>query len=199
MSVCGIVLAAGAGTRYGGPKALARDASGEPWIGRAVEALRRGGCAPILVALGASAAEARDLVPHDATPVIVPDWADGLSATLRATLAAAGGTEASAALLIPVDTPDLPAAVVARLAAGTEDGGADDAGADTAPDDSVLRRAVYDGAPGHPVVIGRRHWGDLAATLTGDRGAGAYLSAHGAERVECADLWDGADVDERVG
>lgn len=184
MSVCGIVLAAGAGTRYGGPKALARTASGEPWVARAVAALRDGGCDPLLVALGAGAPEARALVPRGATPIVVADWAEGIAATVRASLAAAAGTDAVAAVLVPVDTPDMPAAVVRRLAADAYD--------------AVLRRAVYDGAPGHPVVVGRRHWEDLAAALEGDRGAAAYLAAHDAERIACADLWDGADVDVRA-
>lgn len=184
MSVCGIVLAAGAGTRYGGPKALARSASGEAWIARAVEALTGGGCDPVLVALGAAAGEAVDLVPDGAAPIVVASWEEGLAATVQAALVAAGDTDATAALLVPVDTPDMPTAVVARLAAGAHD--------------AVLRRAVYGGTPGHPVVIGRRHWSALAADLVGDRGAGAYLAAHDAERVECSDLWDGADIDVRT-
>lgn len=179
--VCGVVLAAGAGTRCGGPKALARTASGEPWVARAVAALAAGGCDPLFVTLGADLTAA-GLVPGKAAVIVAPDWADGLSASVRAGLAAAAGTSTHAALLVPVDTPQMPAAVVARLAAGA--------------DGATLRRAVYHGQPGHPVVVGRRHWAELAAAVTGDRGAGAYLAAHDADEVECADLWDGADIDE---
>ena len=194
--VCGIVLAAGAGTRYGMPKALVTPPDGVPWIRRAVEALLAGGCAPVFVALGAAHEVARGLVPTtDARVVIVPvpDWASGLSASVRAALAAADEAGSLAAVLIPVDTPGLPAEAVARVAAGA--------------DGSALRRAVYGDAPGHPVVIGHRHWAALARDLRGgggggrvggrggDRGAGAYLEAHGAVRVECGDLWDGMDVD----
>ena len=35
-----------------------------------------------------------------------------------------------------------------------------------------------------------------AQTLSGDRGARAYLVAHGVDEVECSDLWDGVDRDE---
>ncbi len=42
--VAGIVLAAGDGTRAGGPKALRRDSTGMPWLVRAKDALREGGC-----------------------------------------------------------------------------------------------------------------------------------------------------------
>jgi CTP:molybdopterin cytidylyltransferase MocA len=72
--VCGLVLAAGAGTRFGGPKALAREPDGTPWIALAVRMLRAAGCDPVLIALGASADEARPLVPAGAQVVIVPDW-----------------------------------------------------------------------------------------------------------------------------
>ena len=44
--------------------------------------LRAAGCAPVLVALGAAADEARGLVPADADIVIVEDWPEGLSASL---------------------------------------------------------------------------------------------------------------------
>lgn len=185
---CGIVLAAGAGTRYGMPKALVVGPDGIPWIVRAVETLLAGGCAQVVVALGAERAAAARLVPAGGGRVEiveVADWADGLSATVRAALASLAASDAvrgvSAAVLVPVDTPGLPPAAVARLAAGADAG--------------TLRRAVYDGVPGHPVVIGRAHWAALAASLGGDQGAGPYLTAHGAERIECGDLWDGSDID----
>ena len=180
------MLAAGAGTRFGGPKALARESDGTPWIELAVRMLRAAGCAPVLVALGACAEEARGLVPPDADIVMVEDWPEGLSASLRAGLAAASAGLAEAVLITPVDTPGATADAAARVISH--------AGAPLA---SELARAVYDGRPGHPVLIGRDHWAALAETLTGDSGAGAYLTGHGALAVECSDLWSGADVDRR--
>ena len=179
--ICGIVLAAGAGSRFGGPKALARTPVGEPWIARAVATLRGGGCDEVLVALGAGRAEAAPLVPPGAVAVEVPQWVSGVSASIRAALGTASAGAAAAALIVPVDTPTMPAAVVTRLAAV--------AGRD------ALARAVYAGAPGHPVLIGRKWWDAVAAAVTGDRGAGPYLAAHAATRIECGDLWDGADID----
>ena len=184
--VCGLVLAAGAGTRFGGPKALAREPDGTPWIALAVGMLRDAGCDPVLVALGASADEAEPLVPAGAQVVIVPDWSDGLSASLRAGLGAASALSSAAVLVTPVDTPGATADAAARVI--------DRSGV---PLSAVLARALYAGRPGHPVLIGRDHWTALAGTLTGDSGAGAYLSAHGALAVECGDLWSGADVDHR--
>lgn len=181
VDVCGIVLAAGGGTRYGHPKALAREPDGTAWVARAVRTLTDAGCSLVLVALGAARDEAAPLVPAPARIVLVVDWAEGLAATLRASLAAAEDTDAVAALVVPVDVPDLPASVCRRLLGHASTG--------------ALVRAVYRGEPGHPVLIGRGHWPELARTASGDRGAGPYLRAHGARAIECSDLWHGADVD----
>jgi CTP:molybdopterin cytidylyltransferase MocA len=182
--VCGIVLAAGAGTRFGGPKALARDAAGVPWLQRAVDALRGGHCADLIVVLGAGADAAAPLVPAGARIVVASDWVEGLSRSLVAGLAAAAG--ADAAIVVPVDTPELPAGAVARvIAAGLPAPGA------------ALARAVYDGEAGHPVLLGAAHWDALAAQVSGDVGAGPYLRRNAATAVECGDLWSGHDRDGR--
>lgn len=180
---CGLVLAAGAGRRFGGPKALARTAAGTPWVALAVRALREGGCSEVLVTLGASADEALPLLPAGVTVVRVADWRTGIAASVRAGLAAAGAGCASAVVVLPVDTPDAPSSSVARLARRA------------GPD--ALAYAVYDGSPGHPVLIGRDHWSAVAASARGDVGARPYLVAAGADAVECGDLWSGADRDER--
>lgn len=182
----GLVLAAGAGTRFGGPKALARTPDGDPWLRRAVDALRRAGCAPVLVVVGAAAEEARALVPRTARVVLAEQWSEGLSASLKAGLRALGDSDedAQAVLITLVDLPDLPVAACLRLLEG-------EMNADS------LRQAVYDGTPGHPVLLGRRHWSAARDALHGDRGAGAYLAAAGARQVECGDLFTGADIDRR--
>jgi CTP:molybdopterin cytidylyltransferase MocA len=189
MRWCGLVLAAGAGTRFGGPKGLARTAEGETWVGRAVAMLDAAGCPEILVAVGARADDVAALVPAPARVVVVPDWADGLGATLRAGLDAAASLDVDALVVTPVDTPDAPPSAVVRVL----DRARQAAGAPTA----VLARAVYAGRPGHPVVIGRDHWDGVRAGLAGDTGAGRYLTAHHALDVGCGDLWSGHDVDRR--
>ncbi|MDZ8276440.1 nucleotidyltransferase family protein [Microbacterium aquimaris] len=187
--IVGLVLAAGAGTRFGGPKGLARDAAGTPWVERAVDTLRRGGCGRVLVAVGARGDEVAALVPPGAEVVEAAGWADGLSATLRAGLATAvpsGPVRPAAVVILPVDVPDAPPSAVRRVVAAA------DADLSTA-----LVQATYDGAPGHPVLIGAEHAPALAESVAGDDGARLYLRTHGVIRVECGDLWSGADIDTR--
>ena len=52
----GVLLAAGAGRRAGGPKALRVDADGTSWLLRSIAVLRDGGCAAVIVVLGCQAA-----------------------------------------------------------------------------------------------------------------------------------------------
>ncbi len=176
----GIVLAAGAGTRYGCPKALAE---GGAWLRAAIAALREGGCARVVVVLGATGPNHQGLgIPPDVRTVWAHDWARGLSASLRAGLRAAAGGDY--AVIMPVDTPDVGAAVVARVVEA----------ALHAP--SGLARAVFAGRPGHPVVIGHSHWAGVVAAATADQGAAAYISARDdMVCVTCDDLATGIDHD----
>ncbi|WP_431843654.1 nucleotidyltransferase family protein [Calidifontibacter indicus] len=184
-SAAGVLLAAGAGRRIGGPKALRHDADGTSWLLRAVGVLRDGGCDPIVVVLGAAADEAAELLTGDTVrTVLAADWDEGMGASLRAGLRALGETDSAVAVVHLVDLPDVGPDVLARL---REAAGGDESG---------LVRAEYGGRPGHPVVIGRAHWADLAAELEGDEGARCYLKKHGAQVVECGDLARGDDVDE---
>lgn len=181
-SVVGLLLAAGAGRRFGGPKALARETDGMSWLLRSVQALRP--CAEIVVVLGAEAEQAAALLPMSVARIRADDWAEGMGASLRAGLLALTPTDHDVALVSLVDLPDVDAAVVARLVAAA-----------TGPD--VLARAAYDGVPGHPVLLGRDHWAGVVETSTGDRGARDYLASHEVALVECGDLATGADVDAR--
>ena len=179
-SVQGLLLAAGEGRRMGMPKALVRDGDGASWLRRSLAALRDGGCADVTVVLGAGAAEARLLLDSGAHVVVAGDWAEGMGASLRAGLQAL--PVAAAALVTLVDLPDVGPDVVRRVLAAA-----------TGP--QVLARASYAGEPGHPVLLGRDHWAEIAATATGDRGARDYLADHDVTLVECGDLATGADRD----
>ena len=176
MSITGVVLAAGAGTRMGTPKALLSTPGGESWPAVACRLLLDAGCDRVVVVLGASAASVN--LPTDAsiTTVVNADWASGMASSLRLGLEAATG---EAALVTVVDMPELPLAVARRVVASG----------------APLARAVFESRPGHPVLIAAEHWAPIAASVSGDHGARAYLDAHGVVDVECGDLYDGHDLD----
>ena len=187
----GVLLAAGAGRRMGGPKALLRDESGVPFVDRAVGRILDGGCDGVTVVLGAAADEVRALLDEagwsqdDAVSVVVADaWAEGMGASLRAglTAVAAAPVAVTAALVSLVDLPDVGDDVVRRvLGSGV--------------DEDALARASYDGVAGHPVLLGRGHWAGVVAVASGDRGARDYLRGRDVRLVECGDLATGRDVD----
>ena len=182
----GLLLAAGAGSRMGRPKALVHDERGS-WLVRGVEVLRGGGCDPVLVVLGA-APEAADLLPDGVRAVVAEDWAEGMGASLRAGLAALESSDAEQVVVTLVDLPDLVPQVVQRLLAAAEEAGP-----------AALARAAYDGEPGHPVLIGRDHWPRVREVARGDRGARDLLASAEVLLVECGDLAGGRDVDSFPG
>lgn len=167
----------------GRPKALV-EVDDEPLVLRSLRVLEVGGCRPLVVVLGAAAAEIQALLPLAVHAVVAEGWAEGMGASLRAGLDALAvlDPEPEAALVHLVDLPGVTAAAVARLAAGS------------APD--ALLRSAYEGRPAHPVLIGRLHWLGVRAAATGDAGARGYLAGHpGLRLVECGDLADPDDVD----
>lgn len=193
-AVVGIVLAAGAGRRMGGPKALLR-LEGEPLVARAVRTALLGGCGRVVAVLGSSADSARPIAEAAGAHVVVNTlWREGMGASLRAGLATAARVvpEAKAALVMLVDQPYITSAAVSAVLGARQN--PDDA-ADL--DESILAAAAYDGRRGHPVLLGRAHWDAIRPTLTGDAGARAYLSAHRDEivLVPCDALADPRDLD----
>ncbi|WP_037346545.1 nucleotidyltransferase family protein [Sciscionella sediminilitoris] len=177
--VVGLLLAAGAGTRFGGPKALA-EVGGEPLVLRAIRTLRDGGCAEVLVVLGAAASKVHALLPPEVRSVYAPDWETGMGASLRTGLAAVPDW-ASAVLVHLVDLPGVTAQTVREVGALATR--------------SVLARAGYQGKPGHPVLIGADHLAELGATLHGAHGAKTWLRERTVHLVECARFGHGEDLD----
>ncbi|OUC75728.1 nucleotidyltransferase family protein [Gordonia lacunae] len=177
--VLGVVLAAGAGTRYGKPKILADDGR---WLERAVATLRDGGCAEVTVAMGAAVVEP----PAGAEALVVEDWADGVGATVSAALRWALARSDAAGLAVHVvDTPDSGPEITARLLDAV------------AGERAGLARAVFDGRPGHPVYLGADHFGPALRVVGGDVGAQVYLRSRAVTPVECGDLAAGEDIDEQ--
>lgn len=168
-----LVLAAGASTRMGRPKALL------PWRGRtllahACWAAHRGGAEPVLVVAEAPAALAEaagELPPVRWVPS--PHARSGQSASLRAGLEAAAAAGPAAVLIAPVDLAGLREEAVAAVMAAALGGGAE------------AWAAAYGGdrsSPGHPVALAAAIWGRVGA-LRGDVGARPVLRELGGELV----------------
>jgi CTP:molybdopterin cytidylyltransferase MocA len=150
-AVAGLVLAAGAGRRFGaGPPKQLAELDGRPLLEHVLAAatavLDR-----VVVVVGARAEEVLAGVElHGAEPVVCPEWAEGQAASLRCGVRALAGAER--VLVLVGDQPRVDAALVARLA--------------REPPGS---RAAHDGVPGHPAVLGPAELARVPE-LRGDRG-----------------------------
>lgn len=176
-ALAGIVLAAGEGRRFGGPKAP-HVLDGERLVDRAVRLCRDAGCDPVLVVLGAWI----DEVP-DAAVVVNRDWREGMGSSLRAGLEAAESDPSIERVLVTlVDLPGMSAEALRRVAASP----------------SSIAQGAYNGERGHPVLLSREHWRGVRESAIGDRGARDYLHQHGDEidHVEIGDVATGDDLDE---
>lgn len=162
----GLLLAAGAGRRLGGPKALVR-LDGELLVERGVRLLRDGGCDPVLVVLGAAADEVVARADLGGARVVRnPAWETGMGSSLRAGLAALADSPAGAAVLALVDQPLVGAAAVRRLGAAWR-----------AEPSLSAAVATYGGLPRNPVLLARGAWHAAADAAQGDVGARAFLRA----------------------
>lgn len=157
------------------------DTGDGPWVLRTLDVMA--GLDPLTVVVGAAADEVVALLPPDVRSVPNPAADSGMGSSLRVGLAALDPHRSVAALVMLVDLPDVNAAVLHRvLAAGP-----------VTP--ATLRRAAYDGTPGHPVLLGADHWAAAAGVAVGDRGARDLLNAREVRLVECGDLAHGRDRD----
>lgn len=185
----GIVLAAGAGRRMGGPKAVL-ELRGVPLVAHVVRAALDGGCEQVLAVLGAGAEQAKPFAEAAGAMVVAnPRWAEGMSGSLELGLstAAAVAPWATAAMVLLVDQPYITASAVSALLTAQRD--PEHAG--------ILAAAAYQGRRGHPVLVGREYWPELRATLSGDEGAERFL--HGRRNevilVPCDAVADPRDLD----
>lgn len=180
----GIVLAAGGGRRFGQPKAAVRFA-GRLLVELAVDALRDGGCDPVIAVLGAGAPDVVARARLDCVTVATnPDWRDGIGASLRTGLAAAELAGAPAVVVVLVDQPLVGAQAVQRIATAWTRG-------------ATVAVATYNDRPGHPVALDQSVWPAARAGAVGDVGARALFASHPhlVTRVACDDVADPRDID----
>jgi nicotine blue oxidoreductase len=143
--IAGVVLAAGAATRFGSPKQalMLGEVLGRLRLSREV--------GEIVVVAGACDVEARERV------VACPEWELGPGASLRCGLRALDPATPAAAVIL-ADGPDLSPDAVDRVAEAWRSGVGD------------VVAASYGGVRGHPVLLGRGVW-----DLVPDEGARALV------------------------
>ncbi len=165
--VAGIVLAAGRSSRMAPHnKLLVPDRAGRPMVARVVDNLLSSAARPVIVVTGHRAEEVRAAIAGRPVQVVhAADYADGLSASLRAGIAAVSET-ASAALVCLGDMPLVTGRMIERLIEAYD------------PDEgrSVVVPTCR-GKIGNPVLWDRRFFPDIAG-LVGDVGARPLLERH---------------------
>ena len=179
-----VVLAAGAGSRFGGGKLLA-GLDGRPILGHVVDAARDAGLDPIVVVEPPDGSLARvDLGAARRIPNPHPE--EGLASSVRIGLRGLLDDEVDAAVILPGDQPRVrPATIRALLAAAAE------------PPFTpfIVARHAGDRTP-NPVLARRSIW-RLADELAGDRGFGPVLGAHPELVREVPIAGSNPDVDTR--
>ena len=164
MKVAAVVLAAGAGSRFGGGKLLA-ELDGRAIVGHVVDAARTAGLEPIVV-VGPPTGELDGLDLGAVRRVTNETPQEGLSSSVRIGLRELDGNqEVGAAVILPGDQPRVRPEVIRQLI--------DVADATPAP---LLIAPLYDDdAAPNPILARRAAW-RLADELVGDRGFGPLLA-----------------------
>jgi CTP:molybdopterin cytidylyltransferase MocA len=178
-----VLLAAGAGSRFGGSKLLALY-KGRPLIEAALHGLRGAPVDEIIAVTGKDAEELRAICsPYGVRVIRNPDWAEGMSTSVRAGLRACE-QGARAVVVALADQPLVGAEAVERLV-GAFEGGA------------RVAVATYGGSSRNPALFAREVLPLLERELSGDTGARVFLKRHPelVTEVPCDDVADPADVD----
>ena len=172
--VAAIVLAAGRSTRMGPRNKLRQVVRGSALVRHAVTAALASRADPVLVVTGHESEAIRAaLTGLDVRFVDNPDFAAGLSTSLKAGLAALPPTVAGALILLG-DMPNVTAEIIDRLMAHMGE--------------NLEAKAIVPtvlGQRGNPVLLARALFGDIAH-LTGDAGARKLLDQAGDAVVEVA-------------
>ena len=177
-----LILAGGAGRRFGGGKLLA-DMAGAPVIRRVADAVMAAGFAEVVVVTGADDAGIRAaLADVPCRMCHAPDWAEGMAATLRTGIAALAPDTRGVCVFLG-DMPLVPVELCAGLIGMAEKAG-------------YAARPRVGGKPAHPVAFTRAAFPDLAC-LSGDEGAAALLKQRPGDVAYCDTEDSGAlfDID----
>jgi molybdenum cofactor cytidylyltransferase len=178
-----IVLAAGRSTRMGGPNKLLAEINGRPLVRIAVEQALASRARPVIVVTGHQRERvAAALAGLDVVVVHNPDFAHGLSTSLKAGIAAVPA-DADGAIVCLGDMPQVDAGLIDRLLASFD------------PEKGALVVVpTIDGKRGNPVVWSRRFFAELGA-IDGDIGARHVIASSPEAVVEVPMAGKGALVD----
>jgi molybdenum cofactor cytidylyltransferase len=170
-NVGALVLAAGRGTRMGGPNKLLAEVSGKPLLRHAVEAALGSRARPVVVVTGHERQRVEAaLAGLEVRFVHNPDYAEGLSTSLKAGLAAL--PEVDGALVLLGDMPRVTPALADKLIEAFDPAGG-----------ALAVVPVRDGHRGNPVLFSRVFFPELQ-NVTGDVGGRGLLGRHGEGVVE---------------
>jgi molybdenum cofactor cytidylyltransferase len=170
--VAAVVLAAGRSTRMGGPNKLVAEIGGKPLVRIAVEEALASRARPVLVVTGHQRERIEAaLAGLPVTFVHNPDYAQGLSSSLKAGLAALPA-DVDGAVICLGDMPQVTAATIDRLI-----------GAFDPARGALIVVPTIEGKRGNPVVWSRRFFPELMA-LEGDVGGRHLIGTYGEALVE---------------
>ena len=165
-----MILAAGRSSRMGLRNKLLEPIGGEPMVRRVAAIALGSGAEPIVVVTGHEAASVgAALQGLGVTLILNPDYADGLSTSLRAGLSALP-SGIDGALILLGDMPEVEASVLSALISSFTGM-------------SAICVPVRDGLRGNPVLWGSRYFPEMME-LTGDFGAKPLMARHEAQLIE---------------
>lgn len=174
-----LILAAGQSRRMGRRNKLLAEVGGVPLVRRVAEAVLQASVCGVTVVTGHEADAVRDiLAPLDVAFVHNPDYAEGLSTSLRSGVAALP-RDADAAIVCLGDMPAIETGLIDALIAAYDPGHG-----------KTICVPVKDGKRGNPVLWGRDHFRALMG-VSGDVGA-RHLIGENAEAVAEVDAQDEA-------
>ncbi|MFN0072537.1 MAG: NTP transferase domain-containing protein [Chloroflexota bacterium] len=177
-----VILAAGTSSRMGRPKLLLEWA-GKTLVRRAAETALDSGATQVILVSGPRDTEMRaELADLPVMVVHNPDYAEGMSTSLRAGLSAVS-PDAEGAIIMLSDQPLLSSSVVCRLAATLRGS------------DALIVQPRYGGAPGNPVGFHRSLF-DALRSQSGDQGARALLRRRQAD-IDYIDI-DDAEMQQDI-
>lgn len=179
--IAGIILAAGASSRFGRPKPLL-EWHEQPFIRHVVLRCMHTGLQPVVVVVGEEYTKIRAVI-EDLGALIIPnlDWCNGLSQSIKAGLAALP-RRVGGALFLMSDVPQLPAALIETLLMKKRQ--------DTA---LILAPRTAEGYA-NPVLFDYSCFGDLMS-LSGDRGGKALFQRYTVKDIPWANAQDLRDID----